>query len=753
MTAAILLAMLAAPPVVVTVPRIAPPNIDGQLGDSAWSTAAALEGFTSPTSTAVPAKATAAWMGFDEHAVYLAFRCAEPQPDRLKATALAGSADVWQDDCVEVFLRSTGHPLEFEQFIVNSHGITQALRQRRQRETKPWQPQWRARAAVAGDCWTAELAIPFVALGRPAPRPGERLGLKLGREDYTRGEQVLSAWPAGSSYAGTEDYAEVFLERDNLLLNPDLRLTRDGRPADWVFSRDNADAQLVTPVDLGGRPAIKIAGPGRYLVMQQSQRLLPRRDYLLSMRVSGTAPLYFRTRCVLEPGHDSTRTDLQYRPAEQEVPLALRFTTGHDGQTLLIIGTVDGSAVGTSYLRELTLREADHREASGQAIPLPAGRLTEIRRLLLADCRLSRGFCGSPVDGTTNSYGWNAMRWEYGMGGAGAGVGYGWGNNEGVHLTLAEESAVAAVQIRGGVRGKLYGAGAAYDHPADAPLIHEFPGGTRRSRALLAHPVRTSRLSLFGLADGHLTDVQIFAVSQPAESSDEGQAFVAASTAGNLAPWVARKFGESERALAPPGPTLLLPGSRAVHLISEPQPSEVAWDALLLQSTATQGPARLPLTLTVHDPLNPRLELVVVDLELPAEGARLRLKFPTQVVPQGTRLWLTLRAEADAQLAAPALLRLVTRPRETHEPAALGYRTLLMRSFFTAASEARQWNTIRASTNVDDWAKTNQWGEQVLEVMRTIEQAGQIAPNDDLVRQYREWVHRNARPVELQAEL
>ena len=76
------------------VPRIQkPPIIDGSLADDCWKKSTALDNFSTPQSSSSPAKKIVARLCFDRAALYLAFVCDEPNPDRIKTRAHEGSRD------------------------------------------------------------------------------------------------------------------------------------------------------------------------------------------------------------------------------------------------------------------------------------------------------------------------------------------------------------------------------------------------------------------------------------------------------------------------------------------------------------------------------------------------------------------------------------------------------------------------------------------------------------------------------------
>lgn len=743
-----LLAVVTAAPPEIVVPRIGAPVIDGSLDDPAWRDALVIGDFTLAGKNQPPTKPVEARVGFDEESLYLGFRCAEPHPDRLRALATPGSADVWRDDCIEVWLRTDGEGIDFDQFIVNARGVTQSVRQRRRAGGPPAPVTWRAAAHVGPDAWTAELAIPYATLEAPVPHRGERYGLKLGREDHTSEEPVLSTWPAATAYGGVNDYGGIYFEAVNLLRNAALtERTPDGY-AGWSFSEENRDAVHHEPT-AGDPSGFVMRTQGRYMAMNQSLRLRPFRTYELSARLSGTAGCYLRGRVNPQPGGASVPFTVEYRPADGETNRAVRFATGPDGQVLVVIGSTESDGRGEVRVRDLTLRQVAGGETTGPAITVSDAPLV-LSKLLVTDCRFSRGFCGTAVDGTTASLGWNATPWEYGHGHAGAGVGYGWKNNEGVHITFADDRGFDWLVVRGGVSAKLYGPGAAYDEPAEAPLLAELKGAARRTRARLEPRAKVDRVSLFDIRDGLLADVQFYRLgSDLAPFTDLLPVSFGARATDAIARRMAAQYPEDARQVVEPGP-LRLSADRTLHLISASLAEDTPTTGLRLRCVLRNAPRPLPLQVVVHDPVDPRLVLIDVDLDLTGDRCDVVLDYPDQIWPAGTSLWLTLVSAADAELA-DAEIAVCRTTRDAAVPEALAYRKLLMRTFFSAASEARQWGTIRRDTDLAEWARTNQWGDQVMQVFETIAHATWLEPTDDLVRQYREWVHRSTAPVELTA--
>ncbi len=725
----------------------APPALDGKLDDAAWAKALVLADFTQPASDKRPAKAVEARLCFDGQALYLAFACDEPNPDRVKARATVENQDVWQDDCVEVWIRTTDSSLEFDQFIANTLGTRQSLRRRQSREAAPWKPQWEVKAAKEARRWTAELRIPWTDLGLARPAAGEMLQVKLGREDYTAGgEAALSAWPPRSPYAGTEGFAPVYLERANLLPNPDLSEREGDRPKGWRSGR--GDIGLFAPASDGGRRVIRFAAPGRYATMEQSLRLKPNARYRLEADVKGAAGVYLRARTSPAAGAPSTPFTADTKPSPDYRHYEAHFPTGPNGEAMIIIGNTESHGAGEVFIADLRLVREPAVDAFGSPIPIEAGdEPTVVTKLAVSDCRALKGFIGSPVDGSTRSWNWNAETWEYNQRGAGGGVGYAYRGSDGLHITLADRGGFNALLIEGGARVKLYRDCPRYDGPEGGTLVAEFPGSTQRTRAWFDKPVLTDRVSFFDLADGRLANLSFFRVGRGGGLKPPLRcAFFAGGPAAVLPPGLEEQFGKDDHTVfsvvgdvAKPEPLRFRKG-RTFHLY--PMFGEgTALAAVGLDLDVSDAPTPVPFTAIIHDPLNLRSRLFEADLLLSKPG-RCRVVFdvPDQILLKGSQLWVSLRFDAPVTLKSMAT-EVHPAERERALPEALAYRKFLLRTCFCSMSEARPWTGWHRD---EDMAKSlaGRWGAPLKELLMTLAQCKELGPKDDLVRQYDEWVWR-----------
>lgn len=745
------------PPDEVLCPRLAqPPTLDGDLSDPCWQGAPPIANFGLVGKFTPAAKPVTMRCGFDDQWLYLAFTCAEPQPTKLRTLARDGMRSVWRDDCLEIFLRVGDSVLDGDQFIVNAAGARQAERMRTGRYVPDYALDWRAAAARGATQWTAEVALPLAALDLSKPPPGQMVQLAVGREDQTGGQSLLTNWPLGAAYGISGGYGRLYFATASPVLNPAMSEVKDGVPVAWGFGDQGKDAQCFGSVEDAGRSALVFRTPDRYCVAQQGLKLRPATWYRLEAWVKGTARVNLRARTSARKGDPSTPYDVTSRVGDEYARYEVRFPSGETGDALLILGSNPGLGKGEVRIAGLRVVQDLNLEADGPAIPLAADKPTVLTKALVTDCRAVRGFITSPVDGRLKSYDWDVNVWEYGMAGAGAGVGYDYRQNDGLHVTLADKQGVDAVQIRRGAAVKLYAGADRYDSPGQAPLVWTFKGLADSARALFPKRILSDRFSFFDRTDGLIADVSFLRVGDrlrgkpgPAYTLDGPGAW------GDLQPVVEERFPEKQRmvaALVPEktgetGPCNLSVESRqSLHLLTPPLAEETSLDAVSVKLQLAGTPTGCPLTVALQDPLEPRAELMGVDVVLQGATAKPVLDFPDQVIPAGKPLWLTLTFGAPVTIEK-LQVGLVTLPRAAAVPQALAYRTLQMRGLFSQLSEARQWTTLRKTTDLAKFYRESQYGPAILQLHNALATCKALGPDDDLVRCYDEWLWRTARDL------
>ncbi len=695
----------------IIVPRLpGTPVVDGRIDEAAWTSAAELP--------VEPQDHCQMRVGFGEAALWFVLQCKQPHRGTLEITLRV-------TDCME----------EQDRFIVDTNGDKQLIRQRIGPTSAT--DTWQAVVQQDGNAWTAEVRIPF-----------ETLGIQPADGDVF--EACVAFLESGENACSGVQFARLYLEKRNLLGSPDR----------WSFTEGDEALYTKTP------DAIRMQTPGRYSTMNQGLQLQPHAFYRLEAEVKGNTSIYIRARTSKKQGGRSNAYSVWTQPGEEFTRYVAYFPTGETGEASIIIGSTESSRQGVALLRDLAVVREIQYESAGPRIELRGTdtKPTVVEKVLVEDCRALRGFIASPVDGRLDSPRWDADVWEYGQSGAGAGVGYNYHNNDGLHITLADDDGVDALLVRGGARATLYGDGAQYDAPGNAPQLAALSGMAQIERVAFPSRVSDRKFSFFGVESGLLADVTFLRIHRESErlvALGDPVRWTATSVVDapdelkmaleqqfdDTAPMVVEMSPEGT-----PGTIEFRPG-RAVHLVSAPLDVEMPLAAVALEAQVESPGSVNPFTVVIHDPLNPHVELMRADFVLlDSERIQCVLNFPDQVLPAGARLWISLSFLGDATLRDVTVTPYrITRERAV--PEALAYRKLQMRGIFSSLSEARPWRRWRRSMDVEQWLDvTGNYASYLRELVTAIETCkwlsgtedtqGVPTAKDDLVRQYDEWFHR-----------
>jgi hypothetical protein len=151
----------------LTAYRVAkPPVMDGKLTDGCWRAAIASSPFVLATGNGFPEEQTVARLCWDDAYLYVGIEAGEPLLDpvlnmlhKVKAEGTGRDANVFGDDCVELFLQPPDRP--YLHFAANSATGSYEGRGK----DKSWNCDWQCQTSRGKTSYTVELAIPFAALG------------------------------------------------------------------------------------------------------------------------------------------------------------------------------------------------------------------------------------------------------------------------------------------------------------------------------------------------------------------------------------------------------------------------------------------------------------------------------------------------------------------------------------------------------------------------------------------------------------
>jgi hypothetical protein len=146
-------------------------RLDGDLSDPGWQGAAVIDQFweTQPGENVPPKVATVAWVTYDDHNLYLALRCEDPEPSRIRAPFVERDDVAGTDDNVAVFLDTRGDGLTAVELRVNPAGQQGDAVFNDASQNEDFSPDffYDTAARVTDFGWAAEMRVPFSSLRYP----------------------------------------------------------------------------------------------------------------------------------------------------------------------------------------------------------------------------------------------------------------------------------------------------------------------------------------------------------------------------------------------------------------------------------------------------------------------------------------------------------------------------------------------------------------------------------------------------------
>jgi hypothetical protein len=170
----------ASPPVrIVSLRTAQAPIIDGRLDDAAWCLAPPRTQFRNfhPRPGSAPSQPTELRIAHDGRCLYLAYRCHDGEPGRIRSR-LAPRDRAFDDDWVAVIIDASGDGRSAAELLVNPQGCQLDARIPGDGSGDHFEVDYRFETAARQDSggWSAEIAVPFASLRGPG---GEDLELVL----------------------------------------------------------------------------------------------------------------------------------------------------------------------------------------------------------------------------------------------------------------------------------------------------------------------------------------------------------------------------------------------------------------------------------------------------------------------------------------------------------------------------------------------------------------------------------------------
>ena len=150
-----------------------PPLVDGKLDDAAWTSAAVIDQLAAGTPN------TSVRICVDQQDLHIAVDCANRGEEPPQAEKRERDGRAWSDDCVELWIAPDLKRTTFYQFVVNAAGSIYDAMNYGGRAKPDHNPRWQHAVTVSDTGWTAELTIPYTAIG--LTRWQRQIGFNIGR--------------------------------------------------------------------------------------------------------------------------------------------------------------------------------------------------------------------------------------------------------------------------------------------------------------------------------------------------------------------------------------------------------------------------------------------------------------------------------------------------------------------------------------------------------------------------------------------
>ena len=172
------------------------PAIDGKVDDAAWKNATELGPFVAIVEAPEYnlAATTRAHVTYDEKNLYVAFQCKEPGVKTKCPSFRRFDDGGWREDWddVSVILAPEGNRSAWRAFGLAADGNQKVARPGGEKVN--WKPDYHSALQFAQDEWSVEMAIPWKALDRTAPKSGEKLAANVAHLRPRWNDAQYSTW-------------------------------------------------------------------------------------------------------------------------------------------------------------------------------------------------------------------------------------------------------------------------------------------------------------------------------------------------------------------------------------------------------------------------------------------------------------------------------------------------------------------------------------------------------------------------------
>jgi len=219
--------------------------------------------------TPVPAQAkTTVLVTYDRDNLYVGFICLEPELQAKLQRPMAEERDgnVWEDECIEVYINDVSRSTEQYHVLVNLRNTVMDLfsgEKFRQHKAVEWNGHWQSAVALGPDEWRVELKIPFATVNFPAGKT--ELRVNFCRERYGASGEI-SSW---SCPYGDFDKPERSGVLKNIIRADVAEIASLSWPDDSTWGEQQLELQFAAPV--AGRLTLLQEKAGQLQVLAEGQ--------------------------------------------------------------------------------------------------------------------------------------------------------------------------------------------------------------------------------------------------------------------------------------------------------------------------------------------------------------------------------------------------------------------------------------------------------------------------------------------------
>src|ERR671911_701970 len=229
-----------------------------------------------------PAEKTQVWVGYDDEALYFAFRCLDSQPERIRTT-ISRRDNAFSDDWVGVSLDSTrAGQLAFHLFITPRGIQKDALQSGSGGEDFAPDFVWQSAGHVGADGWSAEIRMPLENI-RFRSGSDVRMGMLVSRWNDTR---------AGGDFGVSVKYGLTSAITLDATYNPDFSQVESDQFEVEINQRFPTFFSEKRPFFMEGLGLFNIAGTGGDSTMRTAVHTRKIVDPSAGLRLTGTAGRY-----------------------------------------------------------------------------------------------------------------------------------------------------------------------------------------------------------------------------------------------------------------------------------------------------------------------------------------------------------------------------------------------------------------------------------------------------------------------------